>query len=85
MHQDPRYGSRWWNTECPQVVFREGDYYLFRTEDYPAARTHVFRSQDPLDFGSGDASDTYVGMIAVAAPEIIHHLQPRPAERHHAV
>ena len=71
VHQDRRYGSGRWDTECPHVVFRGGDYYLFRTEDYPSARTHVFRSQDPLDFGIGDASDKYVGMIAVAAPEII--------------
>ena len=57
--------------ECPHVVFRGGYYYLFRTEDYGLARTHVFRSEDPLDFGAGDASDGYVGMIGVAAPEII--------------
>ena len=71
VHQDRRYGPGRWDTECPHVVFRRGYYYLFRTEDYPAARTHVFRSEDPLDFGIGDADDKYVGMIAVAAPEII--------------
>lgn len=48
-----------------------GYYYLFRTEDYPSARTHVFRSEDPFDFGIGDASDKYMGLMAVAAPEII--------------
>ena len=71
VHLDPRYGPGRWDTECPHVVFRGGHYYLFRTEDYASARTHVFRSADPFDFGIGDASDRYVGLIAVAAPEII--------------
>jgi hypothetical protein len=71
VHQDRGYGPGRWDTECPHVVFRGGYYYLFRTEDYAAARTHVFRSEDPLDFGIGDAGDKYVGMVAVAAPEII--------------
>jgi hypothetical protein len=71
VHQDRRYGGGPWDTECPHVVFRAGYYYLFRTEDYASARTHVFRSEDPLDFGVGDASDMYVGTIAVAAPEIV--------------
>ena len=53
-----------------------GAYYLFRTQDYARARTHVFRSTDPADFGIGDARDNYVATpggasIAVAAPEII--------------
>jgi beta-fructofuranosidase len=71
VHQDRRYGAGRWDTECPHVVFREGYYYLFRTENYAAAKTHVFRSEDPFDLSVGDASDKYVGMIAVAAPEII--------------
>ena len=70
-HQDGRYGPGLGVTECPHVVFRMGYYYLFRTEDYPSARTHVFRSEDPFDFGIGDASDKYMGLMAVAAPEII--------------
>jgi hypothetical protein len=71
VHQDPRYGGGPWGTECPHVVYRAGYYYLFRTEEYSTAKTHVFRSDDPVDFGIGDASDKYVGPIAVAAPEII--------------
>jgi hypothetical protein len=71
VHQDRAYGAGNWNTECPHVVFRGGSYYMFRTADYRSATTHVFRSDDPLDFGIGDASDKYVGRIAVAAPEII--------------
>jgi hypothetical protein len=71
VHQDRRYGSGPWDTECPHVVYRQGAYYLFRTEDYASARTHVFRSEDPFDFGIGDASANYVGSIAVAAPEVI--------------
>ena len=71
VHHDLCYGSGPWSTECPHVVFRRGYYYLFRTEHYSRALTHVFRSEDPFDFGIGDASDRYVGRIAVAAPEII--------------
>lgn len=72
-HQDqsPRFTTMPYHTECPHVVFREGSYYLFRTEDYPTARTHVFRSDDPLDFGIGDAQGKYVCTIAVGAPEVI--------------
>lgn len=71
VHQAPQYGDGQWNTECPHVVFREGYYYLFRTVDYTSANTHVFRSEDPTDFGIGDAGDKHVGPIAVAAPEIV--------------
>jgi len=71
VHQDPRYGAGNWDTECPHVVERGGYYYLMRTEDYAGAKTHVFRSTDPHDFGIGDASCHYVGPLAVAAPEII--------------
>lgn len=71
VHQDARYGAGRWNTECPHVVYRDGYFYLFRTANYARAETVVFRSQDPCDFGIGDARDKYVGSIAVAAPEII--------------
>jgi hypothetical protein len=71
VHLDSRYGGHRWQTECPHVVYRGGTYYLFRTVHYATAETHVFRSEDPLDFGVGDAGDKYVGSIAVAAPEII--------------
>ena len=71
VHQDPRYGPGRWGTECPHVVYRQGTYYLFRTENYAQAITHVFRSENPLDFGIGDARAHYIGRIAVAAPEIV--------------
>jgi hypothetical protein len=53
-------------------VYREGYYYLFRTENYYQAKTHVYRSEDPTDFGkdSVSAQAKYVGLIACAAPEI---------------
>jgi hypothetical protein len=44
--------------------------YLFRTENYYDAVTHVYRSSDPTDFGVGVRDDRYVGTIACAAPEI---------------
>ncbi len=70
VHEDLNYGPGRWDTECPYVVFRDGYYYLFRTEDYYLARTHVLRSEDPLDFGVGDASDKYVGIFPAGAPEL---------------
>ncbi len=73
IHTDmnPPFGAGRWNQECPHVVKRGGYYYLFRTENYTTPRTHVFRSEDPEDFGIGDASSHYVGLLRVAAPEII--------------
>ena len=42
--------------ECPFVVEpRKGEYYLFRTQTYGKfAKTHVYRSRDPMDFGIDD-------------------------------
>jgi len=71
VHLDRRFGAGSWDTECPHVVHKGGSYYLFRTQDYAAARTHVFRSDDPFDFGIGDARDKYVGPLPVAAPEVV--------------
>ncbi len=71
VHQDFRYGAGPWDTECPHVVERAGRYYLFRTVDYATANTHVFCSEDPFDFGIGDACGKHVGRIAVAAPEVV--------------
>jgi hypothetical protein len=66
-----RYGSGQFTCECPHVVERGGYYYLFRTQFYPDGVTHVFRSDNPFDFGVGDAADKYVGPIYAAAPEVI--------------
>jgi hypothetical protein len=72
VHSAPQIAAGPWSHECPHVVYRDGYYYLFRTEDYASARSHVFRSRDPADFGIGPAADQkYVGPIGVAAPEII--------------
>ena len=61
--------------ECP-FVYRHKEaerYYLFRTQQYGRnARTSVYCSPDPLDFGVND--DRYlVGTLPLAAPEVIEH------------
>ena len=70
VHHDLTYASDPNATECPFVTFHDGYWYLLRTERYYEARTHVFRSENPLDFGLGDASGRYVGTLPVAAPEL---------------
>jgi hypothetical protein len=70
VHRDQSLAGGRWDSECPHVVYREGYFYLFRTEDYYRSLTHVYRSEDPLDFGVGDASDLYVSSFPVAAPEL---------------
>jgi hypothetical protein len=72
VHRDPTFGSTSWAHECPHVVYRDGYFYLFRTENYYLAKTHVYRSEDPMDFGTNAtlAQKKYVGPIACAAPEI---------------
>jgi hypothetical protein len=51
------------------VIEKEGFFYLFRTVDYYYCTTLVFRSEDPFDFGVGDARDKLVGRLPCAAPE----------------
>jgi hypothetical protein len=64
-------GTGFWSTECPFVVYLDGYYYLFRTSEYrPPARTHVYRSQDPLDFGLGSDAK-WITTLRVAAPEVV--------------
>jgi len=64
-------GAGFWSAECPFVVKLDGYYYLFRTSEYrPPARTHVYRSLDPFDFGLGNDSK-WVTTLRVAAPEIV--------------
>jgi hypothetical protein len=65
-------GAGMWSAECPHVVWREGYFYLFRTTSYRQPLTHVYRSQDPMDFGRGDDARK-IGTIAVAAPEVVQH------------
>ena len=57
------------SSECPHVVFREGYFYLFRTENYPAGNTFVYRSDDPYDFGL-DTDRCFIGKVDAAAIEI---------------
>ncbi|NLF38060.1 hypothetical protein GX586_01355 [bacterium] len=70
VHEDLGISAQRWGTECPFVTFRDGWFYLFRTVNYYAARTYVFRSGDPFDFGIGDARGKCAGMISAAAPEL---------------
>ena len=63
-------GNGPWSAECPFVVYMDGFYYLFRTQTYVPAVTHVYRSPDPVYFGVND--DKYhIGTIEAAAPEIL--------------
>jgi len=61
--------------ECPFVVqLTPGDFYLFRTQRYGRnARTSVYFSRDPLDFGLDDDKDHLLGTLPVAAPELFQH------------
>ena len=70
IHKDHNICPERWSTECPHVIYNEGYYYLFRTENYYESKTHVFRSKNPMDFGVGDASDKYIGVFPAAAVEI---------------
>jgi hypothetical protein len=69
VHRDPRYGSGRVDAECPFVLEKAGYFYLFRTINYCKALTLVFRSDDPYDFGIGDAGSNLVGRLPCAAPE----------------
>jgi hypothetical protein len=63
------------SAECPFVCFHapSRSYVLFRTQRYgPDARTHVYCSPDPFDFGIYD--DRYlVGTLPLAACELVEH------------
>lgn len=55
------------------MIRRHGWYYLFRTQRYGrGARTSVYRSKDPMDFGVED-DGFLVCILPVAAPEVIRH------------
>ncbi len=60
-----------WKPESPFVVEKEGAYYLFRTHGDGDAGVYVFRSSDPMNFGSPDPSDYFVCTLETMAPEII--------------
>ncbi|NND08722.1 MAG: hypothetical protein HKN87_20300 [Saprospiraceae bacterium] len=62
-----------WYAECPFVVQRGEDFYLFRTVMYGENnKTYIYRSKDPFDFGLDD--DRFlIGHIPVAAPEVFEY------------
>jgi hypothetical protein len=71
VHRDAtRGGAVTWGHETPLVVYRDGSYYLFRTENYYTPVSHVYRSEDPLDFGIDDGGEKYVTSLACACPKI---------------
>lgn len=65
-------GTGWASAECPHVVEpAPGHYYLFRTQYYgPGAKTSVYYSQNPHNFGI-DNDTYYLGKYNMAAPEIV--------------
>jgi hypothetical protein len=71
-HRDGTFGKTSWDHECPHVVYKEGYFYLFRTESYWDANTYVYRSENPMDFGTDEksAQPLLVGKIAIAAAEL---------------
>lgn len=68
-------GSDPWGAESPYVVkLAEDEYYLFRTQRYgPDDKTSVYFSTDPAYFGINEDDRYLVGILPVAAPEIIEH------------
>jgi hypothetical protein len=72
VHRALQFGAGLWTHECPHVVQRGDFFYLFRTEDYDRARTHLFWSQDPTNFGIDETSgEKYLGLYPLVAPEVI--------------
>jgi hypothetical protein len=74
VHRDPTFTGRSGkvsrgSAECPYVLQKDGYFYLFRTIDYYRCDTAVFRSEDPTDFGIGDAGAHFVGRLPCGAPE----------------
>ena len=66
-------GTGPYSAECPFVYFHKdsGYYYLFRTQSYGQnARSSVYRSRNPADFGI-EHDRFLVGTLPVAAPEIV--------------
>lgn len=69
-----RAGVSPFDAECPHVIERNGKYYLFRTQKYGQnARTSVYCSDDPMNFGLNQDRLYYVCEMPVAAIEIVEH------------
>lgn len=61
------------DAECPFVVKVEDQYILFRNQIYGHNQINTqYISDDPLDFGVNN-DDKLVGMLEVAAPEIVEY------------
>jgi len=68
-----RAGTNPFSAECPFVISRGGNYYLFRTQRYGTnAQTSIYCSKNPMDFGVDDDA-CFLCTLPVAAPEIILH------------
>ncbi len=71
----PEDRDRWFggDAECPFIVNRDGQFYLFRNQMYGEANLNTqYCSPNLMDFGVND--DKYlIGEMAVAAPEIIFY------------
>jgi len=64
------------SAECPFVYYHQGSkyYYLFRTQRYAdPPQTYVYASKNPMDFGVANDDRYMVGIMLVAAPELIEH------------
>ena len=69
-----RAGTNPFAAECPHVIARHGKYYLSRTQKYGQnARSSIYCSDDPLNFGINQDRLYFVCELPVAAPEIVHH------------
>ena len=59
------------SAQCPFVVHMDGLYYLFRTSEYYSpARTNVYCSDNPFDFGL-DSDEKWVQTLRCAASEVV--------------
>ncbi|MCC7475107.1 MAG: hypothetical protein IT425_06900 [Pirellulales bacterium] len=67
-------GTNAFSAECPHVIARHGRYYLFRTQKYgKEARTSVYCSTDPMNFGINQDRLYFVCELPLAAIEVIRH------------
>jgi hypothetical protein len=69
-----RAGVNPFAAECPHVIAHDGRYYLFRTQKYgQQARSCVYASNDPLNFGINQDRRYFLTEMPVAAMEIVEH------------
>ena len=71
----PEHKDRWFggDAECPFVVEKDGQFYLFRNQMYGEENLNTqYCSPNLMDFGVND-DQFMIGEMAVAAPEIIYY------------